>query len=89
MIGLLLSTLLAALAKRKLVLLAGGADPVPRSDAMGSPALFTNLFQALFMAPLFVLMEVLFMFGYKSEFRIKVQAKVDENIKVFKSKKII
>jgi uncharacterized membrane protein YGL010W len=28
-----------------------------------------NLFQALIMAPLFIVMEVLFMFGYKKEFQ--------------------
>ena len=30
-----------------------------------APALLDNLFQAVFMAPLFVLMEVMFMLGYR------------------------
>jgi 2-hydroxy fatty acid dioxygenase len=53
-----------------------------------SPALFDNLFQALIMAPLFVLMEVLFRFGYKREFLAKVQVIVDKNIQKFKDDKL-
>mmetsp|Transcript_25931 Transcript_25931/g.24774 ORF Transcript_25931/g.24774 Transcript_25931/m.24774 type:complete len:193 (-) Transcript_25931:2656-3234(-) len=34
-----------------------------------SPALLDNLFQALIMAPLFIVMELLFMVGYKKEFQ--------------------
>ena len=45
-----------------------------------SPALFANLHQALFMAPLFVVMEVLFHFGYQPDFKAKCQARVDEVI---------
>lgn len=45
-----------------------------------SPALFQNLFQALAMAPLFVMMEVLFSLGYRPEFRVKVQKIVDDQI---------
>ena len=50
-----------------------------------SPALLTNLYQALVMAPLFVLMEVLFMFGYRPNFRIKCQKLVDQNVEKFNS----
>ena len=39
------------------------------------------------MAPLFVVMEVLFMFGYKKEFRERVQLKVDKNIKEYRAGK--
>jgi uncharacterized membrane protein YGL010W len=52
-----------------------------------SPALLDNLFQAFMMAPLFVLMEVLFMFGYRQDFREKVQRAVDVNVREFKAKK--
>lgn len=52
-----------------------------------SPALLDNLFQAFIMAPLFVVMEVLFMFGYKKEFRERVQLKVDKNIKEYRAGK--
>ena len=51
-----------------------------------SPALLDNLFQAIMMAPLFVLMEVLFKLGYKPKFHAKVQGIVDENIRQFKKK---
>ena len=43
-----------------------------------SPALLSNLYQALVMAPLFVVMEVLFNFGYRPNFRIKCQRHVDK-----------
>ena len=43
-----------------------------------SPALLDNLFQAIFTAPLFVVMEILFIFGYKRSFRDRVQKEVDE-----------
>ena len=52
-----------------------------------SPALLDNLFQAFAMAPLFVFMEVLFMFGYRSEFRERVQKSVDVNIKDYRESK--
>ena len=52
-----------------------------------SPALLDNLFQAFMMAPLFVLMEVLFMFGYRKEFRERVQKVVDVNVREYKASK--
>jgi len=52
-----------------------------------SPALLDNLFQAFAMAPLFVLMEVMFMFGYRSEFRKRVQKQVDINVAEYKASK--
>lgn len=48
-----------------------------------APALFDNLNQALSMAPLFVLMEVMFKFGYKKEFKKKIDEIARENIKKF------
>jgi uncharacterized membrane protein YGL010W len=50
-----------------------------------APALFDNLFQALVLAPLFVLMEVLFMFGYKRDFQKRVNAIVQKNIAEFRA----
>ncbi len=51
-----------------------------------SPALFTNLYQALLMAPLFVLLEVFFMFGYKQQFQDKAEKVINANVKAFSSK---
>ena len=52
-----------------------------------SPALLDNLFQAIFMAPLFVLMESFFMLGWNKEYREKVQVKVDVAITEWKKSK--
>ena len=51
-----------------------------------SPALLDNLYQALVMAPLFVLMEIFFVFGYRPKFRSKIQRIVDKNIMEFKQR---
>ena len=48
-----------------------------------APALFDNLVQAFVMAPLFVLMEVFFMFGYKPKFQEQIAEIVKENKKLF------
>lgn len=45
-----------------------------------SPALLDNLFQALFLAPLFVFLEYLFMFGYRPELQRRVEAEVQKKI---------
>jgi uncharacterized membrane protein YGL010W len=50
-----------------------------------APALLDGIVQAFAMAPLFVVMELFFMFGYRSEFRERVQKAVDVNIGEFKS----
>lgn len=50
-----------------------------------SPALLDNLVQAFLMAPLFVLMEVMFMLGYKQEFLHKVQKSAQKNIEEFRA----
>ncbi len=52
-----------------------------------SPALVDNIFQAFVVAPLFVVMETMFMLGYRPEFRAKVQKQVDKNIKAYRAKK--
>ena len=50
-----------------------------------APAFLDNLMQALFMAPLFVLLEVMFQFGYKPEFHKKAFALAMKNIAEFRS----
>lgn len=52
-----------------------------------APALLDNLFQALIMAPLFVLMEVMFYFGYRKDFQKQMHKAVAINIKAFKASK--
>ncbi|KAL1993286.1 hypothetical protein VTN49DRAFT_3235 [Thermomyces lanuginosus] len=52
-----------------------------------APALLDNLFQALFLAPLFVTLEYLFHVGYRPELRSRVEAQVLKNIAQFKDKK--
>ena len=42
--------------------------------------------QAFLTAPLFVLLEVLFYFGYRKEFHDKIMKQVELNIKEFKEK---
>jgi len=45
-----------------------------------APALLDNLIQAFVMAPLFVLLEVLFVFGYRKDFQKKMWKKVEAEI---------
>ena len=52
-----------------------------------SPALLSNLYQALLMAPLFVLLEIFFMFGYKQQFQNKAEKVIAANVKAFRSSK--
>jgi uncharacterized membrane protein YGL010W len=49
-----------------------------------APALLDNLVQALFLAPFFVWMEILFFFGYRPELKSRVEKSVQEEIKKFK-----
>ena len=49
-----------------------------------SPALKDNLFQALLIAPLFIVMEVLAMLGYKKQFFKSIQPTVKARIKIFR-----
>ncbi|KAL3425298.1 hypothetical protein PVAG01_02089 [Phlyctema vagabunda] len=46
-----------------------------------APALLDNLFQALFLAPLFVWMEFLFKLGYRPELRARLEAGVQKELK--------
>lgn len=50
-----------------------------------APALLDNLVQAFLMAPLFVLLEVLFNFGYRKDFQAKMWKRVEKEIAKHKS----
>jgi len=52
-----------------------------------SPALLDNLMQALVMAPLFVLLEVMFFFGYRKDFQKRMWVNVNKEIAKFKNGK--
>ena len=52
-----------------------------------APALLDNLIQALFLAPLFVWMEILFACGYRPELRSRVDTAVEKEVENFKKRK--
>lgn len=52
-----------------------------------APALLDNLFQALFLAPLFVVLEVFFFLGYRPELHRRVEVGVQKKIAEFKAGK--
>ena len=52
-----------------------------------APALLDNLVQALFLAPFFVWMEVLFFLGYRPELKSRVDIAVQKDIEIFKNSK--
>ena len=49
-----------------------------------APALLDNLFQAIFLAPLFVWLEVLFMLGYRPELRARVMRDIECEVKKYR-----
>ena len=49
-----------------------------------APALLDNLVQALFLAPFFVWLEVLFMFGYRPELKARLDSAIQKDISKFK-----
>jgi uncharacterized membrane protein YGL010W len=49
-----------------------------------APALVDNLVQALFLAPFFVWLEVLFMFGYRPELKARLDSAIQKDISKFK-----
>lgn len=51
-----------------------------------APALLDNLIQAIFLAPMFVWLEILFAFGYRPELRSRVSKKVQIEIEKFRAK---
>ncbi|OAA68098.1 DUF962 domain containing protein [Niveomyces insectorum RCEF 264] len=50
-----------------------------------APALLDNLFQALFLAPLFVWLELLFAFGYRQELQKRVGREVQKEVAKFRA----
>jgi uncharacterized membrane protein YGL010W len=52
-----------------------------------APALFDNLVQAIFLAPLFVWLELLFKFGYRRELQSRVENAVQIEIAKFRAQK--
>ena len=52
-----------------------------------APALLDNLVQAVFLAPLFVWLELLFKFGYRQELQARVDKKVQAEIAKFRANK--
>jgi uncharacterized membrane protein YGL010W len=48
-----------------------------------APALFDNLIQAIFLAPMFVWLEMLFMLGYRRELQSRVQKAVEVEVTKF------
>jgi 2-hydroxy fatty acid dioxygenase len=48
-----------------------------------APALFDNLYQAIFLAPLFVWLEFLFALGYRADLKSRLDRYVEEDIKKF------
>ena len=54
-----------------------------------APALLDNLFQAFFLAPLFVWLETLFALGYRPELQARVEKLVKEDIAKFKASKSV
>ena len=50
-----------------------------------APALLDNLVQALFLAPFFVWLEVLFMFGYRPELKARLDSAISKDISKFRS----
>ena len=52
-----------------------------------APALLDNLIQAIFLAPLFVWLEVLFYFGYRPELQARVEKAVQKEIAKYRAQK--
>lgn len=52
-----------------------------------APALLDNLFQAIFLAPLFVWLELLFMLGYRPNLKARVDKAVAVEVTKFRSQK--
>jgi 2-hydroxy fatty acid dioxygenase len=54
-----------------------------------APALMDNLFQAIFLAPLFVWLECLFALGYRPELKKRVNKGVKQDVAKFRSEKAL
>lgn len=53
-----------------------------------APALLDNLLQALVLAPFFILFELFFLFGVRTDLKKRVDARVELNIAKFRAKKL-
>jgi len=53
-----------------------------------APALLDNIFQALFLAPLFVWLEFLFLLGYRPELKSRLDKMVEQDVKTFRESKV-
>ena len=53
-----------------------------------APALLDSLFQAIFLAPLFVWLEILFKLGYRPELKTRVEKVVKEDIASFRRSRV-
>jgi len=53
-----------------------------------APALLDNIFQALFLAPLFVWLEFLFLLGYRPELKSRLDKMIEQDVKKFKDSKV-
>ena len=52
-----------------------------------APALLDNLVQAIFLAPLFVWLEILFAFGYRPELKARLDESVEKELTRLKAEK--
>jgi len=52
-----------------------------------APALLDNIFQAFFLAPLFVWLEILFSLGYRPELKSRVDKMVEQDIAKFRQQR--
>ena len=52
-----------------------------------APALLDNLVQAIFLAPFFVWLEVLFAFGYRPDLKARLDESVEKEVAKFKAEK--
>lgn len=52
-----------------------------------APALLDNLVQAIFLAPFFVWLEILFMFGYRPELKARLDQSVEKEIAKYRADK--
>ena len=52
-----------------------------------APALLDNLVQAIFLAPLFVWLEILFAFGYRPELKARLDESVEKELTKLKAEK--
>jgi len=53
-----------------------------------APALLDNIYQALFLAPLFVWLEMLFFLGYRPELKSRLEKVVEQDVKKFRDAKM-